>query len=31
MTIADLTCVATWWGFVCSAFVIDAYARCIVA
>ena len=31
MTIADLTYVATWRGFVYSAFVIDAYARRIVA
>jgi transposase InsO family protein len=28
--VADLTYVATWRGFVYVAFVIDAYARCIV-
>ncbi|MCC7412048.1 MAG: IS3 family transposase [Gammaproteobacteria bacterium] len=28
--VADLTYVATWQGFVYVAFVIDAYARCIV-
>ena len=30
MWLADLTCVATWTGFVYVAFVIDAYARRIV-
>ena len=28
--VADFTCVATWSGFVCVAFVVDAYARRIV-
>jgi putative transposase len=28
--VADLTYVAAWSGFVCSAFVIDAYSRNIV-
>lgn len=28
--VADLTCVATWRGFVYVAFVIDAFARRIV-
>jgi transposase InsO family protein len=25
--ISDFTCVATWQGFVCVAFVIDVFAR----
>ena len=28
--VADFTYVATWQGFVCVAFVIDVFARCIV-